>query len=216
MTFKLVGFQIHFRLENYKFLLQAFLIGAQEMILSEMLLQRIVVLIVLLLSPFVSSITYMTSFMLVSTMGVKFVITIKSLPAEPTFWVPFESTLINSTRIVIAKFLMFSELLWCEQLMLMSEDLFVPRTEITQLFMVSGLHMPMEIWPAPTSDIAIGSWTIITKQQDCIVVYFLMLVLDPQHFVSLLKVSVHKVLVAFVSIVCEYHEFCLCLSFVSQ
>ena len=164
MSLKLMGFEVHFRFKDYEFLLHAFLIRAQEMIPSEMLFQGIVVLIVLLLSPLVSSIADMTSFMLVSTVGKEFVVAIKSLHAETTLWVSFEATLIHSPGVIISKFLMFSKFLRSEQLVLMSEDFLVSRTEITQLFVMYSLHMPMEIWPAPTSNITVGSWTIVSEE----------------------------------------------------
>lgn len=99
--------------------------------------------------------------------------------------------------------------------MLMGKDLLVPRTEIAQLFVVGALYMPMKIWPAPTSNITIGGGTIVTKQQNCVVMNFFILVLDSQYLVSLLEVSVHKVLIALISIVGKYHELGFRLNLVS-
>jgi hypothetical protein len=58
-------------------------------------------------------------------MRVQFVIAVESLTAKSTFRMALEARLIYGARIVIAKFLMFPQLVLREKLVLVSEDLFV-------------------------------------------------------------------------------------------
>jgi hypothetical protein len=97
----------------------------------------------------------------------------------------------------------------------MGENLLVPCAKITQLFVMNSLHMPMKIWPTPASNIAISSWAIKSKEENRIIVYLLLLILDAQDIVDLLEIGIRKVLETFRGIVRENYEFCFCLSIVS-
>ena len=131
MELKLVCFEVHLRLEDDKLLVQALLVGANEVVFSKMSFQRIIVYIILLFPPVVPSIADMALFMLVSAVGVQFVGAVEPLSTETTLGVSFEATLVNSTRVIITEFLVFSKLLYCKQLMFVREDLLVPCAEIT-------------------------------------------------------------------------------------
>lgn len=111
MSLELMRLEIDFRFKDDKFLLQAFPIRTQEMISAEMFVQCVVVLIILLQSPFISSVADMASFVPVSTMGIKLVITVEPLNAEATLRMSFETALIDCSRIIVSKFLMFSKFL---------------------------------------------------------------------------------------------------------
>ena len=76
------------------------------MVHLEMLLQRVIIGIVLLLSALIATIANMTSLMLVSAVSVELVVTVESLTAETTFWVAPEATLIHRARVIVTKFLM--------------------------------------------------------------------------------------------------------------
>ena len=104
-------FEIHLGFEDYELLLHAFLISTQKVVSSEVLFQGVVVLVVLLLSPFIPSITDMASLVLISAMRVQFVIAVKSLDAESTLRMSLEATLVHSSGVVISKLFVLSQLL---------------------------------------------------------------------------------------------------------
>lgn len=68
--------------------------------------------------------------MLVTAMRVELVIAIKTHTTKSAFGMAFEPALINCSRIVVAEFLMFSQLGGCEKIVLMSEDLLVPSAKV--------------------------------------------------------------------------------------
>lgn len=100
------------------------------MILSKMHLQRIVVDIILLLAASFATITDMTPFVLVPTMRVKLIVSVKSFTAEATLWMSLETALVNRTWVIVSKLLMLSQLRMCEKFMLVSENLLVSSAEI--------------------------------------------------------------------------------------
>ena len=70
MRFNLVSLEIHLRVEHNEFLLQALPVWAHEVVFPEMLFERIVVDVVLLLPAAILTIANMATLMLVSTMCV--------------------------------------------------------------------------------------------------------------------------------------------------
>jgi len=163
MYLQLVSLVIDFGFEDNEFLFEAVAIGAEEVVISEVLLERAVVYVILLLPTSVSPVTNVTSFMFVSAMRVQLVVTVEPLSAKSTLRMTPETTLISCAWIIIAELLMFAQFLYREELMLMSEDLFVPRTHITHHLMMQTLHMAMKVRPSIASDITILVWTIIAK-----------------------------------------------------
>jgi hypothetical protein len=113
------------------------------MVFVEVLFQSLVVHVVLWRGASSTSVTQMTSFMLFTAMCKELVVAVESLSTETTFWVAFEPALINGARIVIAKFLMPLQFLVGEQLMLVGEDLLVPRTQVAHDFLVNTPYMAM-------------------------------------------------------------------------
>jgi hypothetical protein len=101
------------------------------MVFTKVLLQSVVVDIVLLLAMGGATVTDMASLVFVSTVGVELIIAIESLPTESTLGVALEATLVDSTRFMIAKFLVFPQIGHGEESVLMREYLFVPRTKVT-------------------------------------------------------------------------------------
>ena len=89
------------------------------------------------------SIADVTSFVLLSAMGVQFVVAVESLNTEPTLRMSFEPALVNRPRVVVSKFLVLSELLLGEELMLVGEDFLIPRTEIAKDLVVDALYVPV-------------------------------------------------------------------------
>ena len=104
MLFKLMGLEIKLRRKYYELFIQAGLVQTEKMILSEVLFQTVVVKIVLRLTS--SPITDKTPFVFLSAVDIKLVLSIKSLATKSTFWVAFESRLVNCTRIIISLFKM--------------------------------------------------------------------------------------------------------------
>lgn len=132
MVFQLMRLQIHLRPEDDELLLQAFLVGAHEMVTPKVLLQRVVVDVILLLAAPTPSIANMASLMFVPTMNVQFIVPIESLSTETAFWMSLEAALVDSARMIISKLLMLAQLLWSEELMLMGEDFLIPGAQIAQ------------------------------------------------------------------------------------
>ncbi len=59
---------------------------------------------------------------------------------------------------------MFAKLSKSEQLMFVSDDLLIPSTQIAHDFGVLRLDMPMKVWPAKASYIAVSVWAVVAEQ----------------------------------------------------
>jgi hypothetical protein len=101
-----MGLEIHLRIEYNEFLLQALVVQTREVVLVEMSLQSIIIEIILRVLASGPSIAKMAALVLVATMCVQFIIAIESFSTEATFRMTVESTLIDCSRIVVAKLLM--------------------------------------------------------------------------------------------------------------
>ncbi len=130
MNFKPMRLQIHFRFENYKLLVETFLLRTEVMIGFEVRLQRVVVDIILWLPALGSPVTDVTTLVLVPAVCVQLVITVEPLATEATLGMTSEAALVDRARVVVAEFLMLSQAVLREQFVLMSEDLLVPCAEI--------------------------------------------------------------------------------------
>ena len=103
-------FEVHLRFEDVCLVGLTFCVYADEVSISEVLLQLLVVSIVLRLSATISSVAYMASFMLLSAVRVQFVISIEALFAEATVRVSLKPRLIDRSWAIVAELLMFSQL----------------------------------------------------------------------------------------------------------
>lgn len=101
MLAELVSLQIQLAVENDKLLFQAFPFLANIMILLEMLLQSIVVPVVMRLAR-VATVADEASLMLAAAMFVKLVVIIESFAAEAAERMSLKSSLVNSTRLIVA------------------------------------------------------------------------------------------------------------------
>jgi len=74
-----------------------------------------------------------------------------------------------------------------------------------------GLHVTMKVRPAVASDIAAPVRTIVSKQNDRVLKYLILLIFYSQVVVRLGELRVTKLLESLQWIVCEYHclRFCL-------
>lgn len=98
--------EIHFRIKDDKLLLQALAVRTEEMVLSEVHLERIVVDVILLLSTAsFAPIANVTAFVLVPAMRVEFVVSVESLPAKAAFRMALETALIDGAGVVVAELL---------------------------------------------------------------------------------------------------------------
>lgn len=93
-----------------------------------MLLKLLIVEIILRVTSTISPITDVTSLVLLSTMIVKLVVTVKSLLTKTTFRMSFEARLIYRARVVITIFFVFSQFAKREKFVLVGEDLLVSGT----------------------------------------------------------------------------------------
>jgi hypothetical protein len=101
-------------------------------VFPEVYLERIIIDIILLL-PATSflPIADVAALVLVSAVSVQLIVSVKALSAETTLGMSLEATLVDCARVVVAKFLVFFQVLWGEELMLVGEYFLVPCTEIT-------------------------------------------------------------------------------------
>jgi hypothetical protein len=99
-------------------------------VFSKVNFERIVVNKVLLLSAAITSVANVATFVLVSAMGVEFVVSIEALSAEAALWVSLETALIDSAGVIVAKLLVFPQLRICEQFVFMGEDFLISRTKV--------------------------------------------------------------------------------------
>jgi hypothetical protein len=166
------------------------------MVIPEVLLERVIIDVILLLPASVSSVTYVASFMLISTMRVELIITVEPPSTKPTLRMTPETTLVNCAWVIITELLVIAQFLGIEQLMLVGEHLLVPCAQITHDLMMHTLHMAMEVWPSPASDITVLVRTVVAEQKNSIIVDLFVLVFDTQYVVNLLEVAVNKILVS--------------------
>jgi hypothetical protein len=107
MRLKVVGLEVHLRLEDDEFLLQALFVKAEEVISLKVFLQSVVVQIVVRLA-WGSSIADMAPLMLLTTMSVQLIVAVEVLLAETASRVPLKSALVNGARLVVAALLMLA------------------------------------------------------------------------------------------------------------
>lgn len=96
----------------------------------EVLLESIIVDVVLMLAIARLAVTDVTSLMLVSAVGIKFIITVETFVTEFTFGVALETTLVNSTGRIISELFVLAKLRDSEQFVFVCKDLFIPSTQV--------------------------------------------------------------------------------------
>lgn len=105
-----MAFQVHLGLEHHKLFFQAFWVETKEMVFLEVVLEGLVVDVVLLLAVRGATVTNMAAFMLVTTVRIKFIITIETLATKATFRMSSETALVDGTWLVVADLFMLSQL----------------------------------------------------------------------------------------------------------
>jgi len=97
----------------------------------------------------------MTTLVPVATVQVQFVVSVESLPAKVALWMSLETSLLLGARCVVACPLMFTQLLWGEELVLVGEDFFVPCAHVTHDLLMLCPHVAVEVWPAQASFVTV-------------------------------------------------------------
>lgn len=128
-----MSLEVHFRIEHNELLLQALPIRTHEVILPEMLFQRIVIDIVLLLPAPFSAIADVAALVLVATMRVQLIVSVEALTTESTFRMSLKAALVDRTRVIVAKFLVLLEVGEGEELVLVREHFLVSCAEVAGL-----------------------------------------------------------------------------------
>jgi hypothetical protein len=96
----------------------------------KVLLKSIIIDVVLMLAIAGLSVTDVTSLMLVSAVGIQFIITVETFVTEFTFGVAFETTLVNSTGSIVSELFVLAKLRDSEKFVFVCKDLFIPSTQI--------------------------------------------------------------------------------------
>jgi hypothetical protein len=148
VSFKLMSLQVHFRIEDDKLLLQALLIRADEMVLSEMHLDSIVIDIVLRVSATITAITQVTTLVAVTAMREQLIIAVEALTTEATLGMALETGLVLGTRDVVSVLFVPTQVLDGEEVVFVGKDLFVAGAQITHLLVVDTLDVTVQIGPA--------------------------------------------------------------------
>jgi len=146
--------EIHGRIKDYEFLLQTFCVVAGIVVVVEMGLESVVIEEIAWVVGIGDSITQMATLVSVTAVGVKLITSVESLSAEAALWVTLETSLLRRTGCVVASPLVLPQLLWCEKLVFMCEDLLVSRTKIAHDLLMHCAHVAMEIWPSQASSVA--------------------------------------------------------------
>lgn len=131
MCLQLMCFEIHLALEHHKLLRQTLLVWTCKVVLPKVHFQRIIVQVVLVLLPVITTITYVAALVLLTTMRKQLVIAVEALSAEAAFGMALETALIDCAWSVIAEFFMLAEFSGGEEFVFMRKHLLVTGTEVT-------------------------------------------------------------------------------------
>lgn len=164
MLGELMGLEIHVRLEDDKFLLHALFVVADEVVTLEMQLQLVVVTVVVRY-PRVPAIADEAPLVLVATVLKQLVAVVKPFAAEAAQRMPLEPRGVAVVLFGFSELHMVAQLFIRVHLVLVGEDLLVPRTQVAHLLVVDGADMAVEVGPAETSKVAGGFGTVVPKQQ---------------------------------------------------
>lgn len=201
-----MSLQIHLRVEYHELLLLALGVEAGMMIFVEMPLQRVVVLVVLRILAAGPSIAQMASLVLLSAVRVELVVAIESPPTEAALRMALEPALIDRAGVIVTELLVFPQLILREELMLVREDLLVPRAQVAHYPLMRAPNMAMQVRPAHARDIARRVRAVVPEQEEGIFEDLGLLVCDAQIVVLLEEVGRFVLLVSLLILICEDHR----------
>jgi len=210
MLFQLMSLQIQLRSKDDMFILQAFPLQTNVMILPVMGGQSFEVHVILW-RPDSQLLTDTASLMLAATMLIKLIITIEPLVAKSADRVTLESTLIHGSRVVVPFPHVLRQLGISVEFMLMREDFLVPRAQITNLLMMYTLNVSMQIRPAQAGNITVSIWAIVSQENQSVVSNAIILVSNANIVITARNICFRELLIAFRSIVGENHNWSWCL-----
>lgn len=165
MLCQMMCLHVQLRLEDNELLLQASPIGAEKVVLLEVLLQFVVVEKIVRLSR-VPPIAQEATLVLHAAVLKQLVVVVEALPAEAAEGVALEARLVGSTRLVVTVAHVPLQFLIREQLMLVGEDFLVASAEITHALAMRRLDVTMQIGPAQPGKIARPVGTVVPQQED--------------------------------------------------
>lgn len=210
MLFDLVSFQVHGGIEDDELLLHALGVGAWKVIPVEVLLQRVVVNKVSRVVSTGMPVAQVAALVSISTVSEQLILAIESLSAKATLRMTLKTTLVDSSWVVVTLPLVFPKLLLGEQLVLVRENLLIPGTQVAHDLLMCSPYVSMQIWPSQTCNIAARVWTVVPKQNHCVLEDLLLLVADTHVIVPEMKVRWYIFLELLLRFVCEDHRCCLC------
>lgn len=204
-----MGLQLNFGVKYNEFLLQTFFIQADVMVVLKMLQKRRNILVVVR-APWIPLIANKAPLMLVAAMIVELIIVIESFPTESTQWMSPKARLRHIARFVVSMRHMLVQLLIGEKLVLVSEDLLVPRAQIAHLLVVCCPHVAVQIRPAKRGDIARQIGAVVSQKQHRIAHDVLVCVADANVLVGASDVGWTVLVEPLGGVIGEDHEGCGC------
>lgn len=202
MLTDLMRLEVYLRVEDYKLLLKTLPVIAQEMVLLEVVLQRIVVQIIMWLSR-ISPVAKEAPLVLAPAVLVKFIAVVEALTAKVAKRVSLETGLVHGTRLVVTFAHVLAEFLIREHLMLVCENLFVPGAEVAHLLVMHGADVAMQVWPTEAGEVAVAIGAVISQEEDGIAHNVFTGIPDADVVVGACDLRVLVLLEPLIGVICE-------------
>jgi hypothetical protein len=162
---KLVGLEVHLRLEHDKLLLETLAVRAHVVLLLEVVLKRVVVQVVVRLAR-VATVAEEATLVLVPAVLVQFVAVVETGAAKAAQRVAPEAGLVDGAGLVVAVAHVLGELLVGKHVVLVGKHLLVASAQVAHFLVVLALDVAVQVLPAETGKVAFGVGAVIAEQQD--------------------------------------------------
>lgn len=133
MFLEVMRLEVHFRLKHDKLLFQALAVGANVVVLLEVLFQGVVVEVIVRLSR-IAAVADEATLVLHAAMLVQLVVVVEALATETTQGVALEAGLVGGAGLIVAASHVFLQLLVGKELVLVREDLLVASAQVAHSF----------------------------------------------------------------------------------
>jgi len=163
MLAQLMTLQVQLRRKDDELLLLTFVIGAEIVVLLEMLLESIVVHVVVRL-PRILSIAQKTPLVLVAAVLVQFIVVVEARAAEGAKRMAPEACLIDRTWPVVSIPHVLLQLLIREKVVFVSEYLLASGAQVAHLLVVGASDVAMKVGPAQAGKVAVDIRAVVPKQ----------------------------------------------------
>lgn len=160
---ELVGLEVDVGAEDDELLLETLAVGAQVVVLAEVVLEGVVVPVVVRLAR-VLAVADEAPLVPFPTVLVQLVVVVETGAAEPAHGVALEAGLVGGAGQVVAHLHVLLELLVGEQLVLVGEDLLVPGAQVAHLLVVDGAHVAVQVGPPEPGEIAGVVGAVVAQQ----------------------------------------------------